>query len=312
MRRSVALATVLILVFTAQLFAVGEARITGKVLDAEGNPIVNATIDVNATEAKTWHQTFKTNKKGEYSIFVLDGTIHYKFTVASDGYVPYEETMKLMLIPEKNERDFKLNKVGQGQPAEGGQQVQTQQAKADPAVTAYNDGAALANNGDEAGAIRKFEEAVTLNDQLGAGYSALTRMYAKNKNWNKAIENGQKALAIDPDQPDLNSVLADAYTETGDKTKAAEYRKKAPANPAALFNDAARAINAGKDSEAEPLLKQAIAADDTFAKAYYELGMVYARMSKNADARANLEKYISLEPNGKDVSTAREMMKYLQ
>ena len=311
MRRSLALATVLVLCGTAQLFAIGEARITGKVLDTAGNPIADATIDVNAAEAKNWHQAFKTNKKGEYSVFVLDGTIHYKFRVAKDGYVPYEETMKLKLIPEKNEREFKLSKAGEGQPAEGGQQIQTQQAKADPAVTAYNDGAALANQGDDAGAIAKFEEAVKLNDQLGAGYSALTKLYAKSKNWSKSIENGEKALAIDPDQSDLNAILADAYDASGNKAKSAEYRKKAPANPVSLFNDAAKAINAGKDAEAEPLLKQAIAADPTFAKAYYELGMVYARTSRNADAKANLEKYISLDPDGKDVATAKEMMKYL-
>ena len=191
MRRSLALATVLVLCSTVQLFAVGEARITGKVLDTAGAPIADATIDVSATEAKNWHQTFKTNKKGEYSVFVLDGTIHYKFRVAKDGYVPYEETMKLKLIPEKNEHEFKLSKAGEGQPAEGGQQIQTQQAKPDPAVTAYNEGAGLANQGDDAGAIAKFEEAVKLNDQLGAGYSALTKLYAKTKNWSKVIENGE-------------------------------------------------------------------------------------------------------------------------
>ena len=70
--------------------------------------------------------------------------------------------------------------------------------------------------------------------------------------------------------------------------------------------------NAGKDADAEPLLKQAIAADDKFAQAYYELGMINVRLGKNADAKANLQKYLDLEPNGKDAATAKEMLKYVK
>jgi Flp pilus assembly protein TadD len=85
-----------------------------------------------------------------------------------------------------------------------------------------------------------------------------------------------------------------------------------PANAGVLFNDAARAINAGKDAEAEPLLLQAISADATFAAAYYELGILYVRSGKNEDAKANLNKYLELEPAGKDAPTAKEMLKYVK
>ena len=77
------------------------------------------------------------------------------------------------------------------------------------------------------------------------------------------------------------------------------------------FNDAAKLVNAGKDAEAEPLLKQSISADPKFGQAYYELGMLQVRGGKNADAKANLQKYVELDPNGKDVSTAKEMLKYI-
>ena len=42
MRKSLALALVLTFAFTANLFAVGEARLNGRVLDAAGNPIADA------------------------------------------------------------------------------------------------------------------------------------------------------------------------------------------------------------------------------------------------------------------------------
>ena len=119
-------------------------------------------------------------------------------------------------------------------------------------------------------------------------------------------------LELDTDNQDMFTVLAESYTAKGDKTKAAEYRKKLPADPTTMFNDAAHLINSGKDAEAEPLLKGAIAANDKFAAAYYELGMLYVRVQKNADAKTNLKKYLELEPNGKDAATAKEMLNYVK
>ena len=40
--------------------------------------------------------------------------------------------------------------------------------------------------------------------------------------------------------------------------------------------------------------------------------MLYVRSGKNADAKTNLQKYIDLEPNGKDAATAKEMLKYVK
>ena len=307
MRKSFAVAVLVTVAFAVQTFAVGEARLTGKVVDPEGNPLGEVTVTVTAaTAAKTFKQIFKTNARGEYAVFVIDGTIPYNFEYSKEGYAPFKDEIKMKLVPEKNKRDVTL-----GKGSAGGLAIRTVEAVADPAVTAYNAGVTLVKEGKDAEGIAKFEESVKINPELTAGYIALAKIYAKTKNWPKAIENGDKALAVDPDQPDLNAVMAEAYAQTGDKAKASEYRKKAPANPTALFNEAARAINAGRDAEALPLLQQAVAADPTFAGGWYELGMVQARLGKNAEARASLSKYIELEPAGKDVATAKEMMKYL-
>ena len=153
---------------------------------------------------------------------------------------------------------------------------------------------------------------MTAKPDLTAGWQAIAKVQHRNKKYPQAIVAALKAMEVDPDDTDMNIVLFEAYTATGDKTKAAQYKSKMPANAPNLFNDAARAINAGKDADAEPLLKQAVAIDDKFSQAYYELGMLYVRTGKNADARANLEKYLALEPTGKDASTAKEMLKYVK
>lgn len=303
MRRSLAVGLLVIAALATNAFAVGEARLTGKITDAGKKPIPNATVTVSTTQGKNFRQVYKAKDDGTYAVFLLDGTIRYDFLFEAQGYAPYQENMKLKL-GEPNVKDIVLTAPAAAPAAAA--------AKADPSILAYNEGAALANEGKDAEAIAKFEEAIAAKPELTAGHSALVTLYYRTKNYPKVIENALKVVALTPDDPDMNAILADSYARVGNKEKAAEFKKKAPANATSLFNDAAKLINSGKDSEAQPLLEQAIAADAKFAPAYYELGMLQVRMGKNAEAKVNLQKYLDIDPNAKDASTAREMLKYVK
>jgi len=314
MRRTLALGLFALMAIAGNAFGQAQARITGKVTDgATKQPIPNAVVNVTALSGKTFKQDFPVKKDGSYAIFLLDGTIKYKFTYSAPGYAPYAEDMKLKIGGEPNTKDVVLN-TGTAAAASGDKNAAAAgtAAKVDPAVQAFNEGAALANAGDDAGAIKKITEAVTAKPDLIAGWEALAKLHLRGKDYKSAVDEAKKALALADDETEMYQILFEAYTATGDKAGAAEAKKKLPANAAGLFNDAAKLINAGKDAEAESLLKQSIAADPTFAQSYYELGMVYVRSGKSADAKANLEKYIELEPNGKDVATAKEMLKYVK
>ncbi|HET7711105.1 MAG TPA: tetratricopeptide repeat protein [Thermoanaerobaculia bacterium] len=309
MRRSLALSIVLILLTAGAVFAGTEARISGKIIDAATKkPIENASVNVFSTEKRNFNQDFKAKKDGTYAIFLLDATVRYKFTFSAPGYAPFSQTIKLDIgIP--NTKNVELTSASAAQQAGTGEVAQP---KEDPAVVAYNEGATLANEGKYAEAAEKFEAALAAKPDMAAATRALAKVSLASKNYAKAIERANKALMADNEDTDMYVVLFESYTATGDKTKAAEVKAKIPMNPGELFNDAAKLINAGKDSEAEKLLKQAISADDKFGIAYYELGMIYVRGGKNADARTNLQKYLELEPNGKDAATAKEMLKYVK
>lgn len=303
MRRYLAVSLILLLAAAGSAFAGSEARMQGKVVDmSTKQPISNATIKIEAVEGKTVKQSAKSKADGTYAIFVLDGTIRYKFTVSADGYTPYEETVK-MKLGDSERRDWELMKAGAGPVVA---------PKADPAVEAYNEGAALANSGDVAGAIKKFEAAVAAKPDMLAGWTALAKMQLREKNYPKAIEAAGKVLAIDDSDADMLTVQYQAYMAQGDKANAAKIEPKLPKNAGSLFNEAAKLINSGNDAGAETLLQQAIAIDEKFAQAHYELGMIYVRGGKSAEAKAALTKYLELDPNGKDAATAKEMMNYLK
>ena len=307
MRRTLTLSLILSLLVTANLFAVGEARMAGKIIDATTKePIEGGVIKIEATSGKTVKLETKAKKDGSFAIFVLDGTLKYKFVVSAPGYAPYEEVIKLKL-GEPNVRDFELMKEGAAAPGAAPAGPVT-----DPAVEAFNAGAALSNKGDSAGALLKFEEAVTIKPDLTAGWMALARVAVKEKKYDKAINAAKKALEIDDEDQDMWTVLYQSYTATGDKANAAIAEKKLPANASKLFNEAARLINEGKDAEAETALKRAVEMDEKFAIAWYELGMIHVRAGKTSEAKAELMKYLELDPKGKDAATAKEMIGYLQ
>lgn len=309
MRKTFAISVLAIMAVAGSAFAIGEARMQGKITDAAtGKPIPNAVIIMDAITGHKVHNEYKADKDGVYRFLILDGTLQYKVTYKADGYAPVEYTFKPSL-GETNTKDVTMAPGSAGGSVAGAAPAA---GKANPAIVAYNEGAALANDGKLPEAIAKIEEAVAAKPDLTAGYEALAKLYIRTKNYDKAIDRANKALEIDTDNQDMFGVLADAYTAKGDKVKAAEYRKKLPADASSMFNEAARLINSGKDGEAEPLLKGAIAANDKFAQAYYELGMIYVRTQKNADAKTNLQKYLELEPNGKDAATAKEMLNYVK
>jgi 5-hydroxyisourate hydrolase-like protein (transthyretin family) len=108
MRKTLAISLLMLLVAATNAFAVGEARLSGKIIDSvTKQPIANAVIKIEATEKRTVKQEVKTKADGSYAAFLLDGTIRYRFTFSADGYVPFEEVSKLD-IGKPNTRDIEL------------------------------------------------------------------------------------------------------------------------------------------------------------------------------------------------------------
>ncbi|HVG24998.1 MAG TPA: tetratricopeptide repeat protein [Thermoanaerobaculia bacterium] len=315
MRRNLALSLVLLLAAAGNAFAGAEARVSGKILDAATKqPVANATMKVEAVEGKTVKLDAKVKNDGSFALFLLDATIKYKYTVSAPGYDTFEEVIKLK-IGENSTRDFTLYKAGKSPgaaPAAGAVAPAAAPKAADPAVTAYNEGAALANAQNYDAAIKKFEEAVAAKPNLTAGWIALAKTQLRQKNYAKAVEAANKVLDVDDTDNDMLTILVEGYTKLGDKANASKAQAKLPKNASAIFNDAAKLINSGDDAAAEKLLKQAVDADGNFAPAHFQLGMIYVRTGKTAEAKAALQRYLTLDPNGSDAGTAKEMMGYLK
>src|SRR5258705_4980566 len=121
MRRTNALILLTLAALATNAFAVGEARITGKVIDgAPKQPIPDATINVTAISGHNFKEDFKVDKNGSYAIFLVDGTLKYKITFAATRDGSYVEDMELEL-GEPDTKDITLNKTAAATGAVQGQ-----------------------------------------------------------------------------------------------------------------------------------------------------------------------------------------------
>jgi tetratricopeptide (TPR) repeat protein len=299
-----ALAAALLLA-TATAFAGAQARIQGTVTDGQGKPVPDVKVVITTKELIKFKMESTTDKNGHWAAILGDATKKYVYRFEKADYIPYEEEKKVG-VGSNETFDVKLLTKEQA--------IQTGavEVKVDPFIATYNAAVELFRADDLPGALAKAEEAIKISPEKATGYDLAAKIAHKSKNWDKVIEFGEKALAIEPDNVALYPVLMDAYRAKGDKAKLAEYEKKFaaanPENPDILYNQAVDLYNRNDFKGAEPILRKVVEVKPDFAKAQFLLGMTCVNTNKIPDMKKHLLEYIRLDPKGADVSTAREML----
>ena len=138
------------------------------------------------------------------------------------------------------------------------------------------------------------------------------KVAAAKKDWDHVVEWGEKALALEADNSSLYGPLMEAWKAKGDKAKAADYEKKFisanPDKPEILYNQAVDLYNKGDFKGAEPILRKILEGKPDYANAHFLLGMACVNLNKIPDMKKHLTEYIKLDPSGKEVGTAKEML----
>jgi tetratricopeptide (TPR) repeat protein len=126
--------------------------------------------------------------------------------------------------------------------------------------------------GDDASAEAAYQQALSLDAGLAAAHTNLGGVAHRRGDANEARAAFERALALDPDQVEARFNLANLILESGDLELAvAEFR---------------RVLQIAPD----------------FADGHYNLAVALERLGGRAQARAHLERYLSLEHE--DVTTA--------
>jgi predicted Zn-dependent protease len=169
----------------------------------------------------------------------------------------------------------------------------------------------------------KFAEARKICEDLLAQYPVLTqcygfnaRMYAAENQPQKALEQATIAVQKEPANADAKLLQADLLMEVGKKEEARQLLSSIDMtqvkDPFPFINDAIGLINEKKGTEAVDELTKLLAAFPNQAEIYYYRGRAYIVAEKLPEAKADLEKFVTLgKPDSKEVADAKKIIEQL-
>lgn len=314
--RALLAALTLCLALTGALFAGEEGRVLGTVVDETGTPIAGAKALL--TRAGGYKLEKTTDKKGQFTLLILDATQEYRIRVEKDGYIAYEETIKPK-IQDTLRLTFTMAKAAPVAPAGGPEAAAL--AGADQAVLAYNAGVETLKAGNLAGAAEKFAEAATLNPSLAEAHGVLAEVSLELGKNAEALAAANRYLELKPGDARGLKARYDALKALGDKEQAREaLAALATADPTQdtavrLYNEGAEATRANDLDAAAVWFRRALEIDPgnpQFAKGHYVLGLTYAKTDDKPKAIEHLETFLRMAPNDAEAASAKEMLEYLK
>jgi tetratricopeptide (TPR) repeat protein len=167
--------------------------------------------------------------------------------------------------------------------------------------------------------VRALGRAVELDQKFAPAYAYLGMLSVKKGAFADAVAQYEKALRADPQLTVVHYLLGDAlYRQTGGDAARAEshLRQAAESDPTfaqARLSLAKLLIRAERWTDAIKELEKVTALDPNSAEAFYQLGRVYTRLKRTAEAQAAVETFKRLSETQKkqDESELREVVRRL-
>lgn len=167
-------------------------------------------------------------------------------------------------------------------------------------------------------AEENFKKAIELNPELSDAHVNLGALYLREKRWDEAIKESQKALAniFYPTPEVAHNNIGWAYYNKGFFSTAVEHFKKAiEANPRyslAYNNLGLTYLRLDKEAEAVKAFKKALSITPNYVEALYNLGLAYIKIKDREKAIESFEEVIRLSPESRFAQSAKEYMELLR
>jgi len=264
-----------------------------------GEAIAKAKIILVDSKNESLKYELQTDKKGYYYKGGLRPGFYY-FTIEKEDFLPTARTVRVRLgdtiqadfelqileiqVPEaikKTDKAMKLFREGKWEDAvkefsEGITDDQT-----NPMLFYYR-GIAQENNGKAEEALSDYQKTIELKPDFVLPYSRVGKIYARQKNYEKAGEFYQKSV------------------ELGDQ------------DITTLYNYGVVLLNLGKSPEAKVVFESLLLLDEDYADAYYHLGIIHVGLGDTPKAKEFLERFLVLDPESQYASIAAEILKSLK
>ena len=300
-RVAVAFVAIAILASSALAQSRGSARLSGKVVDDQGQPVEGVTVKAQMS-GQTEIMSGRSDKKGEWRINGLaNGEWKVELTKPELGTVTEMVEIRGNDAPALN---VTLKKAA---------------AKADPKAEVDAElkrAADLAQGGKLPEARKVYEDLLVKYPDIYQLEGFIARIYAAENNIPAALQHLKVNLDKEPDNVDLKLLQADLLMESGDKVAAKALLDTIDitkvTDPYTFINEAILLINEKKGPEAVDLLTKLIAQFPTTNELYYYRGRAYVVSEKLDEARADLEKFVTLAPTAKETADAKKILEQLK
>jgi adenylate cyclase len=150
-------------------------------------------------------------------------------------------------------------------------------------------------------AVELGQKALALDENLADAHSLLGSIYLVQKKWDKAVEEGERAVELFPNGADANGLLGVTLYSVGRPKEAISLFKKAirlnPSSPNWLYHNlGASLILAGNYQEAITSLNKVIEKNPNHIPARFFLIIAHSLSNQDDEARNQVEKYLKLRP----------------
>ncbi len=266
----------------------GDAQISGKITDEAGKGLPD--VRVAFIYLKTNDGFFATTKKnGEFQARDIRPG-EWRLQVDAPNFVTVRQPLT---IADKNPP---LNA----------------QLKRDNSPELLTKADSLFKQGDNAGARAEYMKVLETHPELTGINRAVAFTYGREKNHAEALKYLDLALAVNPDDRMLLQLAASSAMQVNDIPRAMSYLAKIDEatldDPSMLADAAVNLINKNRPADAVTVLDRVIARFPNAADPYFYRGFAYQQGHRNAEAKADLEKYLALAPAGPQAAQAKELL----
>jgi tetratricopeptide (TPR) repeat protein len=281
----------------------GVGRVGGRVVDEAGQPVPGVAVKGTLPRAGNRGPDSKSNARGEWALGGIAGG-EWNLDFSKDGYETHRISVTVMEASRIPPMSIVLKKV----------------AAAEPTVAIAEDmarAAALMNSRQFAEARKIYEGLAAKHPDIKQIRPLIARSYYGEGNKAAAIEHLRQALAEDGENAEVKILLASTLMEQG---QADEARQLLTTIDESRLTDSTVFLNAGitllndkKTEEAVLWFDKAVTRFPAEAHGYYYRGISYLSLGKTVEAKADLEKFVSIAPaDAPELATAKKILETLK
>jgi tetratricopeptide (TPR) repeat protein len=290
----------------------GKGRLEGSVTNSKGQPIPDAVV---ALRLEGQGPDLKTDKKGHWAILGISGG-SWELDVSAPGYQSRKINVNVSEITRIPPMAIQLEPEPQQQTQQevpitvGGKAISKEAVEA----LEKGDAASKAKNYPEA-QVNYLKVLPELPDNVSLLRNLALVYYFDNKP-DEALKYARQTVEKDPGNQPALLIVSELELQKGNLEAGQQALARVPderiTSPTPYLNVGILLYNKKRAGEAEEYFSKAIAKKPDLAAAYYYRGLARYQLKRTAEAKADLEKSIELDPSGKDAETAKEILKAMK